>query len=233
MNIAIVDDDFEFHKTLRAILAGHSFFGTIKDYYSGHDFLCACDAGSFDVVFLDVEMPGADGLNVAEQMRRKAMKSIVVFVTNHSETVFQAFGLNVISFVEKSKAETSLPPVLNQITTLKDSHKTYTFELKNNGIINLQSGDILFCEMSLRKLYLFTSSGKKHILRESLLSKIYAYINSSSFQYANRSCFVNIKKIRLLESDRLYLSDYPEPIYISRGKYKDIKHIYLDWLSSI
>ena len=95
MNIAIVDDDFEFHKTLRAILAGHSFFGTIKDYYSGHDFLCACDAGSFDVVFLDVEMPGADGLNVAEQMRRKAMKSIVVFVTNHSETVFQAFGLNV------------------------------------------------------------------------------------------------------------------------------------------
>jgi len=56
---------------------------------------------SFDAVLLDVRMPGADGLALAEAMRGLAQEPAVVFVTAHSEHAVEAFELEAVDYLTK------------------------------------------------------------------------------------------------------------------------------------
>ena len=61
------------------------------------------EAESFDadLLFLDIEMPGKSGLVIRDELEKKNADSLIIFVTSHSETVWEAFGRNVIGFFEK------------------------------------------------------------------------------------------------------------------------------------
>ena len=46
-------------------------------------------------------MPGKSGLVIRDELEKKNANSLIIFVTSHSETVWEAFGRNVIGFFEK------------------------------------------------------------------------------------------------------------------------------------
>lgn len=66
-----------------------------------------------DILILDIEMDGVDGISVKNIFQEKNRNTIIIFVTSHDEMMYQAFGINVIGFVTKKYLEAQLPVMLD------------------------------------------------------------------------------------------------------------------------
>lgn len=56
---------------------------------------------SFQIIFSDLEMPDVDGLHLAAELRKEDQHTLLIFVTNHDELVFQCFQYEVFNFIRK------------------------------------------------------------------------------------------------------------------------------------
>jgi two-component system response regulator AtoC len=82
MNIAVVDDEVIVQKRLQGSLEkdGHR----VKTYGSGEDFLRDLELGDFDLVFLDVVLPGLNGMEVLQQIKSRLPETEVILITGHA-----------------------------------------------------------------------------------------------------------------------------------------------------
>jgi two-component system response regulator AtoC len=82
MNIAVVDDEIIVQKRLQAALEkdGHS----VKTYGSGEDFLRDLELSNFHLVFLDVVLPGLNGMEVLKQVKSRLPEVEVILITGHA-----------------------------------------------------------------------------------------------------------------------------------------------------
>ena len=85
MLVAICDDDMFFREELRSILflykAERRLHIDVYLYNSGESLLA--DKKAFDMVFLDYQMPGMDGMDVARELRKRNCTCSIVFVTSY------------------------------------------------------------------------------------------------------------------------------------------------------
>lgn len=100
MLIAICDDDQFFREELRSILfaykAERRLHIDVYLYDSGEALLA--DRKAFDMVFLDYQMPGIDGMEAARELRRRNLTCSIVFVTSYPEFVYEAFEVQPYRF---------------------------------------------------------------------------------------------------------------------------------------
>ena len=101
INVLICDDQPEIvRETEELLLRYEEQYGRamrilgVTDYEEAKDFAA-------DLLFLDIEMPGRSGLAIRDELEKKSAESLIIFVTGHSEAVWEAFGRNVIGFFEK------------------------------------------------------------------------------------------------------------------------------------
>ena len=111
----------------------------------------------FDILILDIEMEGVDGISVKNIFQNRKKDTIIIFVTSHDEMMSQAFGVNVIGFVTKCCLKSQLPVILNSaikrvMNTVNidgiDSRKICYIEAEHvYNILHLEDGS----EMSVRR----------------------------------------------------------------------------------
>lgn len=70
-------------------------------YEASFDFLEEYNS-QYDVIFLDIEMPGSDGLKVAHEIRKKDQAVGIIFVTNMAQYAISGYEVNAIDFIVKS-----------------------------------------------------------------------------------------------------------------------------------
>lgn len=100
-SILIIDDERLIRHALRDILEYEKH--TVEEAEDGNAGLKAALAGSFDVIFCDVKMPGKDGIEVVEALAMKGVESPVVIMTGHGtvELAVQALKAGAYDFIEK------------------------------------------------------------------------------------------------------------------------------------
>ncbi|MGH9866698.1 MAG: sigma-54-dependent transcriptional regulator [Candidatus Polarisedimenticolia bacterium] len=129
--ILVVDDESSIRSSLRMILlhAGYQFL----EAASGQDALERIAADSPDVIILDVKMPGMDGLEVLESLRRQGSSAPVLVVSGHGdiETAVRATKLGAFNFIEKPFGEERvLVEIRNALEQRRLRAKAETLELE-------------------------------------------------------------------------------------------------------
>ena len=101
LSIAVVDDDFVIQELVKTTFG--AIGATVTAYQEGKDFLGAAKAEGFDLVFLDIVMPGMDGFQVLERLRAEGieMPVIVLSAVSQREAVVRAFQAGVKSYLIK------------------------------------------------------------------------------------------------------------------------------------
>ena len=92
----------------------------------------------FDLLFLDIEMPGQDGIRVKDSFEQQKKKTRIIFMTSHEERVLEAFGENVVSFLVKpvdsarlwKVLEKTIPDIRGQVLELEDGGSTFLIPIK-------------------------------------------------------------------------------------------------------
>jgi two-component system, NtrC family, nitrogen regulation response regulator NtrX len=100
-SILLVDDEIGIRKSLSAILKEEGF--KVESVASGEDCLALLEHKSFELILLDVWLPGIDGLQTLEALNKLKIDSVIVMISGHGtiETAVKATRLGAFDFIEK------------------------------------------------------------------------------------------------------------------------------------
>ena len=102
MRIAICDDDLREQEQLEKALQGWDPTRSAEKYFSGASLLAASGKSPpFDIVFLDIYIPGENGVEIARMMKNVSPETEIVFVTTSESHAVDAFSLNALHYLVK------------------------------------------------------------------------------------------------------------------------------------
>ncbi|MDE7276244.1 MAG: response regulator, partial [Lachnospiraceae bacterium] len=99
MRIAVCDDEKEVRMILRGKIRKLYPEADVFCYASGEELLRSTE--SFDILFLDIQMEGQNGMETAVRLRKKERDTILIFITALEEYVFQAFDVGAFHYLVK------------------------------------------------------------------------------------------------------------------------------------
>ena len=138
----IADDEPLARERLRFLLSGQEEVEVAGECRNGKEAIAALKKSRFDVLFLDIQMPGRDGFEVIEQVGPAHMP-VTVFVTAHNEYAVQAFEVHALDYltkpVEPERLKATLVRVKERIASqaalmTHEQMKSVLNSLENGGV---------------------------------------------------------------------------------------------------
>lgn len=117
VDVLVVDDERPAAEDLAWELSRDPRVSSVRTATDGTTALAALDAGRLDVVFLDIRMPGLDGLALARVLSRLREPPKVVFVTAHEEYALDAFELAAVDYLLKPVRPERLAEAVRRVTS--------------------------------------------------------------------------------------------------------------------
>ncbi len=112
MQIAICDDDKSIGLILEEKIKKLLPDAVIEKYLSGDELIASgCEP---DILFLDIQMPGMDGMETARILRQKNERMVLIFVTAVEEYVFQAFDVAAFHYLVKPFSDEKFEEVVKR-----------------------------------------------------------------------------------------------------------------------
>ena len=201
----------------------------------GH-FLNVADALEFldeqkvDLIFLDVEMPGANGFDLLDRITYSPM---IILTTSKTEYAFDAFQYHVNDYLKKpftykrfleaiqklqQPGPDTAPAQPAPAAAAQPADTEFLFIKSEDKLIKLRKDDILFLE-SMRDYVKFVTPGKSYITY-STLKNMEEKLTGPTFLKVHRSYIVNITKIDDIRGNTIYLLGNQVPI--GKGHKEDL-----------
>jgi two-component system, LytTR family, response regulator len=115
LRVLAVDDERPQLEDLAWLLRSSSMVEAVECASDGHDALVKASAARFDAIFLDVRMPGLDGLELGRVLRRFASPPQLVFVSAYDSAAVDAFELNALDYLRKPVGRHRLEQALQRV----------------------------------------------------------------------------------------------------------------------
>ncbi|MDE6389562.1 MAG: LytTR family DNA-binding domain-containing protein [Lachnospiraceae bacterium] len=166
LRIALCDDETESRDALRFQLEKILVEDTEEIVYEFSSGINAASwlakhPGELDLLFLDVEMKGLNGMETAEKIREFDTNLIIVFVTGYADYVFDGYRIGALDYLMKPVTVTKLQDLLHRIRVKLMSEESQTFTIKTmDGTWRFRLHDILYFYSDKRKVTLVTAKGE-------------------------------------------------------------------------
>ena len=236
MNIAICDDERNFAKMLKDYIseyaAPHDFTNHVELYFSPTQLLQA-DLSKYDIVFLDIEMPGIDGIETARQLRQQYDELFLVFITGWIKYAPDGYRVNAFRYLLKKNLPEDLWVCLDEIQekmfenkeciTLRNSERELTLPLK----------DIVYFEGTRQKYVLvYLKNNLEPLKCYGKISEMDERLREKGFLRIQKSFLVNMAYIEKIRNYKAYLRTGSE-LKVSERQYQLVNHQYLIWRGHI
>ena len=186
----------------------------VKGHFTNvEDALQFLNQQSVDILFLDVEMPGATGF---ELLDRLAYYPKVILTTSKTEYAYNAFEYNVSDFLKKPFTYQRFLEAVQKITSptaennLNSTATDHIFIKTDGKLIRLNNSDILFIE-SMGDYVKFVSHDKKYITHNTI-KNLEEKVNKQCFLKTHRSYIINVDKIDDIRENLLFIKGNEIPI---------------------
>lgn len=228
MQIAICDDELNFREELKKYLVEYKKDKRIQlDIYEfkNGEALCSADI-SFDIVFLDYQMPSLDGMETARILRENNILCNIVFVTNYPDFVFESFEVNPYRFwkkpVEFEKVESLLNLYIKQHRMLAP---IMIFDYDGQKII--ESKDVVYLEGDGK--YCIIRTWHETVHSSKTLSGVLELLPQYCFFRVHKSYAVNLYCVKQILGNEILLKN-GEKVLISRNNVSKFKVIYKNFI---
>lgn len=233
IKVALCDDETaardELSDLLNQYCVQHDTEIEIETFQASLDLLNAVERGSrFDVLLLDILMPGLNGIDTAAEIRRYDSYVKIIFLTSSSEFAVQSYTVKAFYYLLKPTTSDNFFPILDSVLETCDREREGSLILNcKDGIIPVETKRIEFCEVFHRTLFIHMTSGKIIECTGSLDNLEKQLTDCGCFMRFHRSYLVNLNHVRNISRRVVTMSCLTE-IPIPRGKYNEIKNAFLE-----
>ncbi len=209
MKIAICDDISLDAEKVRSLLTGHASFNEseIDIYTSSKSMLESINGGkTYDIAFLDVDMPYINGLELGKELRKIQEKIIIVFVSAYSRYAVRAFDCEAFSYLMKPiEDETEANSVLDRLYEKYVKYTRYHTVKINTEYRRLSIPDIRYVECCNKHVIYHMEDGVCETTER--ISDVYAVLKDYGFYLAHQGYIVNFDKIARFVKYSIVLDD--------------------------
>jgi two-component system LytT family response regulator len=205
----IVDDEPLARDRLRGFLKAEAAVEVIGECGNGTEAVTMIQAASPDLVFLDMSMPGCDGLQVIARLPEEKRPAII-FATAHDKFAIDAFDVAAVDYLlkpfDRERFQQALRRAQEQLQRSRGAEfspaaatpKPDRITVKADGrLVFLDPGEILRVEAADNYVMLHLTSGRL-MLRETMAA-IETRLGNQQFARINRSAIVQLDQIREIQ----------------------------------
>lgn len=236
MQIIICDDDRKMQEILRykveQVCRKTGVEGRILCCSSGEQVLCMEQAP--DLLFLDIQMPGKDGMDVARELRRRQWNTILIFVTALSEYVYDAFDVGAFHYLVKPFEDEKLSEVFQKaLEEYEKRHKPMPAQERKTILIRQGSvssavpvESIIYAEVFNRKVTLHTVNGDMEYYGK--LTELSQQLGEDFFR-THRAYLVHLKYVMKYDATTIWLERGTAPV--SKKQFAGFVKQYMRYIS--
>ncbi len=182
------------------------------------------DGMVFDIILLDIEMPGIDGMKLAEMLQEFLPEAILIFVSSHKKYVFDSFKLDAFRFIPKEQIDDRIEEALEEAIRKIQSRKERYYIVENRtGVVRVPLSSIIKITREGKNIIIETEKGEKLYMRKSLVEALNE-LPAEDFNMVIRGTICNLVQIVRIDEDGLLLKN-GDKVPIVKGKVMEVKQL--------
>lgn len=208
--IVIVDDDMVFSETIEKTIK--YFYEQIKEpvfvnqYNKGSILLDELSLGrSYDIYFLDVEMPGINGLELARRIKNVEADADIVFVSAYSKYAVPSYKIRACYYILKEEYKVEIPAILKRIRQERMDKAEDYYIIQNTSYGKRMRMDDIMYLMRGKKYVIFRCVNGKEYKERGSLGDVFCRLPHDRFVYIDRGYIINLKHVSDWEGDVIRL----------------------------
>ena len=233
IHIAICDDEKHMSDHIRSMIS--DFFRKKNQEISLHMFSSGEELlsynGQIDILFLDIQMKGMDGMETARKLRADKFRGFLVFITVLKEMVFQSFEVQAYDYLVKPVDKKQFEKTMERLyASMQNASEDSLLVQKGYEGRIIPKDEIVFCEVIDRKIYLNLASGEVvdyYERIENLETKL-----DNRFYRCHRSYLINLKHLKGYKNGTAYMDNGKE-IPVSRLRSKEFSSVVLQYMKNM
>ena len=231
MRIAICDDEKNIRELIGNKVTKQHPDAEIIFFQTGEELLLSDDI--IDILYLDIQMSGIDGMETARELRKKDKNMIIIFVTAVEEYVFQAFDVGAFHYIVKPIDDTKFADVLHRavaelnskVVEVKEAEEKYVL-INNSGVhTKVILDDIVYAEVFNRKVVI-------HKMNETIeyygkMSDLESLAGESFFR-PHRAYLINFKYVEKYDATTICLEK--GSVLMAKQKFPEFVKKYMKYI---
>lgn len=200
-------------------------YGSAKELLFEHP-----DSFPFDLLFLDIDMDGMDGMALAKEIRKWDKNLPIVFLTNRSEYVFEGYEVGALRYLLKLVEESKFFSLLDDISSALGKEKHYLIENVDGETVKIPIDTIYSVEAKGHYICVHTSARDYEYKKN--FSEIAEKLTNSQlgqekeFISTHRSFLVSLAAVERVQRTECILSD-GSSVPVSRNAYKSVNEAFI------
>jgi len=179
------------------------------------------DGFFYDLILLDIEMPGVTGMEISEKIKPFLPNVKIIFVTSHLEYAIDAFELSIFRYVPKDNLDNRLVAAVTDAAKLieLEAGKEYAIQTSSR-MEKIPYKDIYYIQRDGKNASIVSSTGISKVRKS--LQQVYDELNTPEFIFIDRGYIVNIIQIMKISHGMAVLKN-GEQLSISRSHLQEVK----------
>ena len=223
MYIAVVDDEKVIREDICKLIEKQRPESRVEAFSTGEELLAS--QGRFDIVFLDIQMDGMNGIEAARSLRERQDEIVLIFITGIKEYVFDAFDLYAFQYLLKPLDEKKFAEVLDRAVKEAGRKKEKRGIFIKARNLTLAQTDILYIESRGKKVEIHTARDEESIEIYAAMDELEGQLGED-FYRCHRAYIVNMAYITEYGGDSILLTN-GDKVYLAKRKYGDFVKAYM------
>ncbi len=229
MKIAVCDDEKHFIAKFKDIMDKlYNSLDIITDEFSqGDELLRRFRSSPYDIIFLDIEMPGMDGITLARKLRALSDEVCIVFLTGHVEYAIQGYEVNALRYLTKPADESKVREVIDYVLS-KQANAKQLWLKTSDGDVKLRLSDVLFIESQNQNIAVNTSDDT-YVVRGNI-SDYEERLAPEGFFRIHRGYLISLDKVIRITGKEVIMED-GTPLPVSRTRESKLRDVMFSFVS--
>ena len=185
----------------------------------------------FDLILLDIQMGGMDGITLARQLRAQDKRVTLAFLTAAREYVFEGYDVGAFHYLLKPVDEQKFMEVMDKaISQIKKEKNTQPLIIRMDGnYIKIPVNNIIYAENEARKIVLHTKNMKEETYSFYEKMEVLEQKLGDHFFRSHRGFLVNLQEVVRYDNANIELKN-GDRVFLAKQKYNDFVTAYMNYL---
>ena len=235
MHIGVCDDNLDELSRISSLLEDfcreQEGSVTYETFHSATELLETMRITRFDLLLLDILMPGVTGMEAAKEIRSSDSDLPIIFLTSSREYAVESYRVGAQDYIMKPACRNEIfPSISKQLARFRQEDAYLTLKT-GNGIIKLPFSQIVYVEVINRSVQFILTNGEVREAYGYLTDYESDLLSDSHFYKPHRSFVVNLRQVTELNK-KGFATIMGKTVPVARDAFANAKAAYMKFLLS-